>query len=512
MTIRGQIFTQRRLTNEVILRWWRNFSSEIIYSPKTTSFNKAHKIDTDDLKTRILKLVFPRRSATTVLQNWVDEGGGRISVSELRNISRLLLKRRRFKHTLEMLTWMEARERSRMSPSDYALRLELTIKIHSLREAEEYFENLPNTVSQKAACLPLLHSYVKERSTEKAEALMQKINSLGLIVNPHPFNEMMKLYIATSQYKKVLSVILQMKQNKIPRNVLSYNLWLNACAELSGVGSAEEVFKEMIRDKNVVLGWSSLSTLAHIYQKSGLFNKAFWALREAENKLSACNRLGYLFLLTIYASLNRKDEVLRLWKASKGVKGRITCANYICILSCLVKLGGIKEAENIFLEWESQCRTYDIRVSNILLGAYMRNGLMKKAESLLNRLLDRGACPNYKTWEILMEGWVRNNEMDKAIDAMRRCLSLLKDCEWRPSASIVVTIAEYFEKMGKIEDAMQYLEVIRSLGPASLPVYKSLLRMHAHSQRPTEDILELMHKDGIDLDQEASALIQGFNL
>ncbi|XP_027148137.1 pentatricopeptide repeat-containing protein At5g27460 [Coffea eugenioides] len=518
MAVRLRLFAPSRVANEVIWRLWRHFSSETISRLSTESFNKAHKIDKDGgggggcLKTRILKLVYPRRSATAVLQNWVEEGRGRVSVSELRCISRLLLKRQRFKHALEIFTWMEAKERSRMSAADHAMRLELTIKVHTVGEAEEYFEILPDTVSKKAACLPLLHSYVKERSTEKAEAFMQKMNSLGLIVNPHPFNEMMKLYIATSQHKKVLAVIVQMKQNRIPRNVLSYNLWMNACAELSGVGSAEDVYKEMIHDKNVVIGWSSLSTLANIYQKSGAVNKAFWALREAENKLSSRNRLGYLFLSTIYTSLNRKDEVVRLWKASKGVKGRITCANYMCILSCLVKLGDIKEAENIFLEWESQCRTFDIRVPNILLGAYMRNGMMKKAESLFIRSLNRGGCPNYKTWEIFTEGWVRSNEMDKAIDTMRRCLSTLEDCDWRPSASIVVAIAEYFEKKGKIEDAKQYLGVIRSLGLASLPVYKSLLRMHAYSQRPTEYILELMHKDGIELDYEASALVHEFNI
>ncbi|CDP20680.1 unnamed protein product [Coffea canephora] len=288
---------------------------------------------------------------------------------------------------LQIFTWMEAKERSRMSAADHAMRLELTIKVHTVGEAEEYFETLPDTVSKKAACLHLLHSYVKEKSADKAEALMQKMNSLGLIVNPHPFNEMMKLYIATSQHKKVLAVIVQMKQNRIPRNALSYNLWMNACAELFGVGSAEEVYKEMIHDKNVVIGWSSLSTLANIYQKSGVVNQAFWALREAENKLCSFKRLGYLFLSTIYTSLNRKDEVVRLWKASKEVKGRITCANYMCIFSCLVKLGHIKEAENIFLEWESQCRTFDMRVPNILLGAYM-----KRAESLFIRSLNRGGC------------------------------------------------------------------------------------------------------------------------
>nr|XP_027060819.1 pentatricopeptide repeat-containing protein At5g27460-like [Coffea arabica] len=101
----------------------------------------------------------------------------------------------------------------------------------------------------------------KERSRMSAADHAMKMNSLGLIVNPYPFNEMMKLYIATSQHKKVLTVMVQMKQNRIPRNALSYNLWMNACAELLGVGSAEEVYKETIHDKNVVIGWSSLSII-----------------------------------------------------------------------------------------------------------------------------------------------------------------------------------------------------------------------------------------------------------
>lgn len=408
--------------NAIVASLSRNFSSDALLEGKTTSFSvvKVYRSD-DDLKIRILKLVLSQRSATTVLQNWVDEGR-RVSLPELRRISKVLLKRRRVEHALEVLNWMQDNDRTRLLATDHAMRLELLIKTHNLKEAEECFENLPDTVSKKVACLPLLHSYVKERATKKAETFILKMNRLGLIVSSHPYNEMMKLYMATSEQEKVLSVIQQMKQNQIPRNVLSYNLWMNACAELSGPASAEIVYKEMTNDKNVLVGWSSFCTLASIYRKSGLIDKAIWALRQAEKKLSTSNRLGYLFLMTIYASLNSKDEVLRLWKISKGVSGRIVCNNYMCILSCLVKLGDTEEAEKIFLEWECQCRTNDIRVPNILLGAYSRNGSMKKAESLLVRTLDKGGHPNFKTWEILMEGLVRNYKMNEGIDAMIRIL------------------------------------------------------------------------------------------
>lgn len=58
----------------------------------------------NDLWARISGLVFPRRSATMVLQKWVDEGN-RVSGSELRRISKQLVKFKRYKHALEVFVW-----------------------------------------------------------------------------------------------------------------------------------------------------------------------------------------------------------------------------------------------------------------------------------------------------------------------------------------------------------------------------------------------------------------------
>lgn len=409
---------------------------------------------------------------------------------------------------IQILTWMETQNSFQMSAADHAIILELITKVRSLTEAEVYFARIRNSASQKAACLPLLRGYVKERAVDKAEALMERLSGLGLIVSPHPFNEMMKLYMATSEYNKVNLVIMQMKQNKIPRNVLSYNLWMNASAETSGISLVEMVYQEMLSDKSVEAGWSSLCTLANTYIKAGLVRKAHLALKHAEKKLSICNRLGYFFLITLYVSLNDKKAVLRLWEANKAVGGRIPCANYMCVLSCLVKLGDLIEAKRIFIEWESNCQNYDIRVSNVLLGAYMRNGLIKEAEMLHLHTLERGGHPNYKTWEILMEGWANSKNMDKAIDALKKGLPMLKHCDWRPSHGVLLAITEHFENHGNLGDASRYLKVIHHSGLASLPLYKSLLKMHLSAQKPPFDILEMMEKDKIEMDDETSRLVQ----
>ncbi|XP_050254410.1 pentatricopeptide repeat-containing protein At5g27460 [Quercus robur] len=486
---------------------WRPISSKS--SPLNVTAQSG--IGNKDLMSEILRLKSPKRSAITLLQNRAEQGH-KLSISELRRITRQLIKSKRHDHALEIVTWMENRNGFRMSPGDHTVKLELIIKVCGLREGEDYFTRLIDSASKKAACLALLHGYVKERDTKNAEALMVKLSGMGLIVTTHPFNEMMKLYMATSQCEKVPLVIQQMKRNNLPRNVLSYNLWMNACGEVSGVASAEMVYKEMVSDKNIQVGWSTLSTLANVYIKAGLVDKAILVLKNAEEKLSTCNRLGYFFLITLYASLNDKEGVLRLWEGSKAVGGRITCSNYMCVLSCLVKLGDIVEAERIFMEWESSFRNYDIRVSNVLLGAYMRSGMIDKAESLHLHTLERGGCPNYKTWEILMEGWVKSQNMVKAINAMKKGFAMLKHCDWRPSHGILMAMAEYFEKHGSFEDVNWYIRLIHRFGLASLPLYKSLLRMHLQAKRPAFDILKMMEKDKIEMDDETSALVQAFNV
>ncbi|XP_008806388.3 pentatricopeptide repeat-containing protein At5g27460-like [Phoenix dactylifera] len=461
----------------------------------------------DDLRSRLFRLRFPKRSATAALDKWVGEGR-KVTASDLRQIAKDLKRSQRYKHALEILTWMDSWDNFQPSSADHAARLEMITKVHSIAEAELYFEKLSDSASRRVASFPLLHHYVKERNLEKAEALMSMLLNLGLVVDPHPFNEMMKLYVATGQYKKVLAVIQHMKRCKIPRNVLSYNLWLNASGELSGVAVVEMVHEEMMNDKNVEVGWSTYSTLANIYTKSGLLDKAFAALRTAEERLSVRKRLGYSFLMTNYAALKDRDGILRLWESSKRVPGRISCANYMSVMLCLIKVGDIQEAEKVFKTWEMECRKYDVRVSNVLLGAYMRNGWMDRAEALHLYTLEEGACPNYKTWEILMEGWVKCNQMDKAVEAMKKGFSMLKACNWRPRSDIVVAIAKYFEEQGNIQETERYVKVLRHLRLMSLPIYKSYLRACINAKRAAPSMLEKMARDGISLDAEAEELIQ----
>ncbi|KAK3155590.1 hypothetical protein QOZ80_2BG0205230 [Eleusine coracana subsp. coracana] len=394
-----------------------------------------------------------------------------------------------------------------LSSWDHAARLQLIAKVRGSSQAEEYYKKLQSSAAKRAASFPLLHCYVMERNVQKAETFMAELQRRGLPVDPHSFNEMMKLYAAICQYEKVLSVIDHMKRNNIPRNVLSYNIWMNACGKISGVVSVQSVFKEMLNDDKVEVGWSTYCTLANIFRMHGMNTEAHACLRNAETKLSSTGCLGYSFIMTCYASLNDLEGVVRLWEASKNVPGRIPAANYMSVILCLIKVGDISQAEWMFGSWEAECKKPDVRVSNVLLGAYVRNGWIEKAERLHLHMLEKGARPNYKTWEILMEGYVQSKQMDKAVDAMKKGLSLLKSCHWRPPIELVEAIAKHFEEKGNVDDAYRYIKVLQRLNLTILPLYKSLLRTYINAEVVPPNIPEMIARDQILVDEETAQLI-----
>lgn len=202
-------------------------------------------------------------------------------------------------------------------------------------------------------------------------------------------------------------VIGLMKRNKIFRNVFFYNFWMNACCEVLGVGVVESVYGEMVGDRSVEVGWSLLCSLVNVYVKVGFVEKVKLVFESVEKKLNRSNRFGYFFFIIMYVFLGDKEGVVCLWEGFKFVFGRIICVNYICVLLFLVKFGDFVEVERVFEEWEENCCNYDVRVFNVFLGVYMRNGLIREVEFLYNCVLERGGSFNYKIWEILMEGWVK---------------------------------------------------------------------------------------------------------
>ncbi|TQD99315.1 hypothetical protein C1H46_015104 [Malus baccata] len=265
----------------------------------------------DTLGRRLLSLVFPKRSAVITIRKWKEEGHT-VRKYELNRIVRELRKLKRYKHALEVCEWMTLQQDLKLVSGDYAVHLDLIAKVRGMNSAEKFFEDLPLQMTDRATCTALLHTYVQNKVTDKAEALIAKMSECGFMKHPLAYNHMLSLYISNGQLDRVPELIQELKSNTSP-DVVTYNLWLTVCATQNDVETAERVFLELKKAK-LNPDWVTCSTLTNLYIKNSLTEKAAVTLKEMENLVSQKNRVAYSSLLSLHTNIGDKEGVRRIWK------------------------------------------------------------------------------------------------------------------------------------------------------------------------------------------------------
>lgn len=221
---------------------------------------------------------------------------------------------------------MKTQEDIKLLEGDYAVHLDLIAKLRGLNSAEKFFEDLPDQMKGQLTCTALLHNYVQHKDSSKAEGLMEKMLECGFVKNPLPYNHMISLYISNGKLVKALELIKELKKRTSP-DILTYNLWLTVCALQDDIDTAENVFLELKKGK-VDPDWVTYSTLTNIYIKNSLHEKATATLKEMEKKTSRKVRVAYASLISLHTSLEKKNEVHRMWKKLKSTFRKLNDAEY----------------------------------------------------------------------------------------------------------------------------------------------------------------------------------------
>ncbi|KAJ6370294.1 hypothetical protein OIU76_028547 [Salix suchowensis] len=354
------------------------------------------KENEDDLKGRIFRLRLPKRSVTNVIDKWVREGNA-VSASELRHISKELRKSQRFKHALEISEWMVTHEEFELSDTDHASRIDLMTKVFGVDAAERYFDSLPLAAKTTETYTALLHSYAAAKLIEGAEEFYKRIKGSNLSFTALMYNEMMTLYMSVGQLEKVSQVVEELKHQKVAPDIFTYNLWISSCAAALNIDQVRRILDEMSQDSGVNDDWKRYIKIANIYVTAGLLVNAessTVAVVEAEKKITQREWITYDFLVILYAGLGKKDKLDQIWKSLRMTNQKMTCRNYVCILSSYLILGHLKEVGEIVDQWKQSTTTdFDVSACNRLLDAISCSGLTEIASNFHMLLIERNCDP-----------------------------------------------------------------------------------------------------------------------
>ncbi|KAK9152738.1 hypothetical protein Sjap_000218 [Stephania japonica] len=475
------------------------------FSTKTSISRSSHS-----LQKIVLAITDPKTSIVPELEKWIEEGNT-VEKEKLQTLIQRARNYRRPNHALEISQWMSDRRYFTLTESDIAIRLSLIFEVHGLECAEKYFSSVPNQLKSVYPYGAMLQCYVKEKSLEKAEGLMREMEEMDLVKEAFAYNMLVNLYAQTGQYSKIGAMMDDMERKGIPQDKFTLNNRLSASASASDIEGMEKVLSQMEEDPDIFVDWNSYVIAGNGYLKVGLTDKALPMLKKIEELItSRRTKIGFEYLLTLYASAGQKDDVYRIWKLMKS-RGNLRSASYSCIIESLSRLNDIEGAEKILSEWESSCTGYDFRVLNRLVAAYCQKGLLEKAESVVRKAVEkvaeRGRIPYASTWNLLALGFVKNKQMAKAVEMSKNSMQVGRR-GWKPKLAIVTSCMDYFEAQKDVEGAIDFCRLFEKSGVLTREVYHSLLRTHIAANRPVLDILDLMESAGFSADEETQKILE----
>ncbi|KAK9150101.1 hypothetical protein Syun_008410 [Stephania yunnanensis] len=463
----------------------------------------------DTLQKRVLSIIDPRLQS---FQSW--RNGSKKATQWRRKIQTLIQRARNYRrpnHALELSQWMSDRRYFTLTENDIAIRLSLIYEVHGLEHAEKYFSSVPKQLKCVYPYGALLQCYVKEKSVEKAEDLMREMVEMDLVKDAFAYNMLVNLYAQTRQYGKIDSMMDEMDRKGIPQDKFTLNNLLSASASASDIEGMEKVLNQMEEDPDMFVDWNSYVIACNGYLKVGSTDKALPMLKKIEEMIDTRRtKIGFEYLLSLYASAGQKDDVYRIWKLMKS-RGNLRSASYSCIIESLSRLNDIEGAEKILAEWESSCTGYDFRVLNRLVAAYCQNGLLEKAESVVRKAVEKvvecGRVPYASTWNILALGYLKNKQIVKAVEMSKNSMQVGRR-GWKPNPDIVNSCMDYFEAQRDVEGAIDFCRLVTKSGALTREVYHSLLRTHIAADRPVLDILDQMESAGFSADEETKKILE----
>ncbi|OVA14938.1 Pentatricopeptide repeat [Macleaya cordata] len=390
-----------------------------------------------------------------------------------------------------------------LSPVEIAIRLDLISKVHGLEQAEKYFDNIPKRSKTFPTYGALLNCYAHNKSVEKAEALMQKMRDLDITRRPLSYNVMLNLYSKVGQYEKLDNLMQEMKEKGIPWDKFTFSTVLNAYASTSDIDEMGKILKKMEEDPQVIMDWRFYAVAANGCIKAGLNDKALEMIMKTEELIvGKKRRVAYDFLLTLYTSIGKKEELYRIWNLYKSFE-KVYNAGYMCMISSLLKLDDISGAEKILEEWESGGTCYDFRVPNLLIFAYCKKGHLEKAEKMVNEAVERGKKPFSNTWDSLATGYLEDNQIQKAVETMKKSI-LASHPRWKPNRVTLAACLEFLKGKGDVEGAQEFVKLLLSSGSFSMDVCERLLN-YIEDGKPASVPVNEMFEDGLDVVDEATS-------
>ncbi|XP_072961459.1 pentatricopeptide repeat-containing protein At1g80270, mitochondrial [Typha angustifolia] len=431
----------------------------------------------------------PRHSMAVALEKWVGEGN-ELGRSEFYGAVLNLRKRKLYAKALQFMEWLEATKQLDFNERDYASRLDLVAKIYGLQRAENYIEKIPESLRGEVVYRTLLANCAVTDDVSRAQEVFNKMRNLGFPVTAFACNQLLLLYKRCDR-KKIADVLLMMEKENVKPSIFTYRLLVDVKGSVNDISGMEQILETM-KAEGVEPDLRIQALVARHYILAGHKDKAEATLKEMEGYDINENRFACKYLLPLYASLGKADEVGRIWKACEE---HPRLEEYLAVIESFGSLGEIESAEKMFENMLKTWKKLSPKYYNVLLKVYAKNKLLHKGKELVKRMSDNGCMIGPITSDALVKLYVEAGEVEKADSIMHK---LSQQNNFKPLYTTCITLLDNYARRGDIHNSEKIFQSLRQNGYSGrLKQYQSLLQAYINAKTPAYGFRERMKADNM---------------
>ncbi|KAK6151341.1 hypothetical protein DH2020_013976 [Rehmannia glutinosa] len=466
-------------------------TSESDLSEGETAVDIQNELETIDTETDAGEKISPKRMPTSamtkaildapnlpvskVLDKWV-EAGNEVTRTEVSITILNLRKRRMFFKALQLSEWLESTERLEFSESNYASRVDLIAKVRGISKAEEYIRKLPESFRGEIVYRTLLANSVAATNVKKSEDLFNKMKKL-FPVTSFSCNQLLLLYKRTDK-TKIADVLLMMEKENVKPSQFTYQILIGVQGQSNNISGMEQIVETM-KSEGMEPNTKIHVTLARSYAAAGLKDKSEAILKEMEGGDIVKNRWACRFLLPVYASLEKVDEVERIWKACESNPRLEEC---LAAIEAFGQLKRIEDAESAFDKMVKKSKKPSSKHFAALIKIYANNKMLAKGKDLVKQMSESGCRIGPLTWDALVKLYTGAGEVEKADSILEKALKQKTENRF----------------LRDIHNAEKIFLKMRQAGYASrIRPYRSLLYAYINAKAPAYGFTDRMKGDNV---------------
>ncbi|KAM0954498.1 putative tetratricopeptide-like helical domain superfamily [Dioscorea sansibarensis] len=264
------------------------------------------------------------------------------------------------------------------------------------------------------------------------------------------FNELMKDVRELRRYKRfdhALELMDWMEKRSMTFNEGTHAIRIDLISKVRGIDAAESYFNSL---PEVVQNQLTYGALLSIYCQVKMEDKAI-AIYEKMKELNLTSRtLVHNNLLALYSKLGQPEKALS-------------------------KLDDVDALNQCFEEWESAQLSYDIRLVNVVIGTYLRKGMIKEAEFLWEQAKQKGADSDFRTFDYFIDYYLKH-DTSLALKCLEAATDLVKHDEWKPKQETVTGFLKHIEEIKDVDRAQAVYKCLKKLNCLDSGAYEYMLQ------------------------------------